>query len=52
MAAAFKAKGTYLDSPFHRYEDGHDLSQLRLEQMADLEAIVIRAPFQKVEKPA
>ncbi|MEM7334216.1 MAG: cyclase family protein [Chloroflexota bacterium] len=38
--------GTYLDSPFHRYEDGHDLSQLRLEQMADLDAIVIRAPYQ------
>ncbi len=37
--------GTYLDSPFHRYEDGNDLSQLRLEQMADLEAIVIRVPF-------
>jgi arylformamidase len=27
--------GTYLDSPFHRYPDGHDLSDLRLEQLAD-----------------
>src|SRR3974377_92398 len=26
--------GTYLDSPFHRYADGKDLSELRLEQLA------------------
>jgi kynurenine formamidase len=31
--------GTYLDSPFHRYADGKDLSQLRLSQLADLPAI-------------
>ncbi|MEO5976172.1 MAG: cyclase family protein [Chryseolinea sp.] len=36
--------GTYLDCPFHRYEHGRDLSQLLLEQLADLEAIVIRMP--------
>ncbi len=35
--------GTYLDSPFHRYADGKDLSQLRLEQLADIPAIKIRA---------
>ena len=29
--------GTYLDSPFHRYQDGKDLSQLKLEQLANLE---------------
>jgi arylformamidase len=34
--------GTYLDSPFHRFADGHDLSQLRLAQLADLEAVVVR----------
>jgi kynurenine formamidase len=34
--------GTYLDSPFHRYTDGKDLSQLPLERLADLEAVVIR----------
>lgn len=33
--------GTYLDSPFHRYADGKDLSQLRLDQLADLSAIKI-----------
>ena len=35
--------GTYLDSPFHRYADGHDLSQLELESLADLDCIVVRA---------
>ena len=37
--------GTYLDSPFHRYADGTDLSGLALESLADLEAVVIRAPM-------
>src|SRR5919109_2756651 len=35
--------GTYLDSPFHRYADGKDLSELPLERLANLEAVVIRA---------
>ena len=34
--------GTYLDSPFHRYADGDDLSQLRLEDLAHLEGILVR----------
>lgn len=34
--------GTYLDSPFHRYADGADLSQLPLERLAHLDAEVIR----------
>lgn len=34
--------GTYLDSPFHRYAHGHDLSQLELESLADLDCIVVR----------
>jgi len=34
--------GTYLDSPFHRFEDGRDLSQLPLAQLADLEALLVR----------
>ena len=33
--------GTYLDSPFHRYEDGRDLSQLDLRSLANLEGVVI-----------
>ncbi|MFL5403566.1 MAG: cyclase family protein [Gemmatimonadales bacterium] len=34
--------GTYLDSPFHRYADGKDLSQLGLESLAGLEGVVVR----------
>src|SRR5690242_10161776 len=34
--------GTYLDSPFHRYADGKDLSELPVERLADLEAVVVR----------
>jgi len=38
--------GTYLDSPFHRYEDGADLSELELASLADLPGIVIRRPWE------
>src|SRR5437016_13904674 len=31
--------GTYLDSPFHRYADGKDLSQLPLNRLANLERL-------------
>ncbi|WP_189002847.1 cyclase family protein [Deinococcus roseus] len=34
--------GTYLDSPFHRYENGRDLSELELSELADLPAVVVR----------
>jgi arylformamidase len=34
--------GTYLDSPFHRYQEGKDLADLPLESIANLEAIVVR----------
>lgn len=34
--------GTYIDSPFHRYADGKDLSALALESMANLEGVVVR----------
>jgi arylformamidase len=36
--------GTYLDAPFHRYQDGADLSELTLNQVAELEAIKIVIP--------
>ena len=35
--------GTYVDSPFHRFADGLDLSELPLESLADLEGVVIHA---------
>ena len=34
--------GTYVDSPFHRYADGKDLSELPLESVADVECLVVR----------
>jgi kynurenine formamidase len=36
--------GTYVDSPFHRFADGIDLSELPLESLADLAGIVVHAP--------
>jgi kynurenine formamidase len=33
--------GTYIDSPFHRYADGKDLSELPLERLANVEGVVI-----------
>jgi kynurenine formamidase len=35
--------GTYVDSPFHRFADGIDLSELPLESLVDLEGIVVDA---------
>ena len=35
--------GTYVDSPFHRFAEGRDLSQLALEELADLDTVVVRA---------
>jgi arylformamidase len=36
--------GTYVDAPFHRYPDGIDLSELPLDRLADLDAIVVDLP--------
>jgi kynurenine formamidase len=35
--------GTYLDSPFHRYADGEDLSEVGLDRVAGLPGLVVRA---------
>jgi arylformamidase len=35
--------GTYIDCPFHRFENGKDLSDFDLEAFANLEAITINA---------
>ncbi len=37
--------GTYIDCPFHRFENGKDLSEVGLECFADLDGIVIGVPF-------
>lgn len=36
--------GTYLDTPFHRYANGKDLSEIELTQMTSLDGIVVRVP--------
>ena len=35
--------GTYLDTPYHRYPEGPDLSGVPLESLADLPGLVVRA---------
>ena len=37
--------GTYIDSPFHRYADGKDLSELPLASLVNLDCVVVRSPF-------
>lgn len=34
--------GTYVDSPFHRYAHGKDLSELPLESVANLDCLIVR----------
>jgi len=34
--------GTYIDAPFHRYQDGRDVAGYTLEAVADLPGLVIR----------
>jgi kynurenine formamidase len=40
--------GTYLDTPFHRYEDGYDLTGLPLERVADVPGVVLDARGRRV----
>ncbi len=35
--------GTYIDAPFHRYQDGRDVAGYALEAVADLPGIVVRS---------
>jgi len=35
--------GTYIDAPFHRYDTGADIAGYRLEAVADLPGLVVRA---------
>lgn len=34
--------GTYIDVPFHRYADGHDLTGLALERVSNIAGVVVR----------
>ncbi len=44
--------GTYIDSPFHRYPDGADLSGLELDRLADVDAITVdaRGPERSIDR--
>ena len=37
--------GTYLDCPFHRYGDGQDLSEISIERLVGVEAVIVRIPY-------
>lgn len=36
--------GTYLDAPFHRFEEGADVADLKLEQVSGLPGCLVHAP--------
>ena len=39
--------GTYIDAPFHRYEEGIDLSGLKMASIANLEGLVFRTDIEE-----
>jgi len=41
--------GTYIDCPFHRFENGKDLSEVALECFADIEGIVLHLPYTETQ---
>lgn len=44
--------GTYLDSPFHRYAEGKDLSELPLDSLAGLAGVVVRSDTMAITREA
>lgn len=42
--------GTYLDSPFHRYADGADLSELSLSSLANLDGVLLQVAGRSEKK--
>jgi kynurenine formamidase len=44
--------GTYLDSPYHRYPDGKDLSELPLDSLAGLAGVVVRCDAMAITREA
>jgi arylformamidase len=42
--------GTYLDSPFHRYERGKDLAQLELASLANVDGVVVRCSNRAIDE--
>lgn len=41
--------GTYVDVPFHRYENGKDLSEVDLERFVNIPAIVVRVSGMSID---
>ncbi len=39
--------GTYIDCPFHRYENGKDLSETNLEKFVELDSVVVKFDYKK-----
>jgi len=44
--------GTYVDAPFHRHPEGHDLASVSLEKLANLPGILIPTPEDGPIEPA
>jgi len=44
--------GTYIDCPFHRYENGKDLNDMSLERFVDIPAIVVRTHEMSIGRSA
>lgn len=44
--------GTYLDAPFHRFEDGDDLAALDLSRLASLPGLVVRSDAMAIDSDA
>jgi kynurenine formamidase len=44
--------GTYIDTPFHRFADGHDLSTLALERVAFVPAVLVDAKGPAIDADA
>ena len=44
--------GTYLDTPFHRYEDGDDLAGVAIERVAGLPGVMVRSSEMAIEAAA
>ncbi|MBP2319803.1 kynurenine formamidase [Kibdelosporangium banguiense] len=42
--------GTYVDSPGHRFRDGHDSSQVGLDKLVDLAGVVVRAGERRIDR--
>lgn len=39
--------GTYIDCPFHRYEEGKQFHEILLERMVNLQGIMVEAPYKE-----